>query len=87
MKYNQLDDSTIENHLSKFPIINGIDDEAVLTPKNISNLIGVHEETVRRWCRNGNLKCLSPFGRYKIRGADFKVFALQWYVEKKLNTV
>ncbi|MGE7602990.1 helix-turn-helix domain-containing protein [Peribacillus sp. NPDC097675] len=79
---NQQDDSD-SYALSKFPVIYLIDDDAILTPQNISNLIGVHEETVRRWCRNGYLKCLSPFGRYKIRGADFKSFALQWYVAKK----
>jgi len=66
-----------------FPIINSIDDEAILSPKNIANLIRVHEETVRRWCRNGQLKCLSPFGRYKILGKDFKTFAMQWYINKK----
>lgn len=79
---DQLDADNLHN-LTKFPVINQIDDDAILTPQNISNLIGVHEETVRRWCRNGYVKCLSPFGRYKIRGADFKSFALQWYVAKK----
>lgn len=73
------------NVLAKFPVINEIDDDAILTPQNISNLIGVHEETVRRWCRNGYLKYISPFGRYKIRGVDFKSFALQWYIDNRVG--
>lgn len=75
-----------KDHLeNKFPVINAIDDDIVLTPKNISNLIGVHEETVRRWCRSGRLKYISPFGRYKIRGKEFKIFALQWYINNKVK--
>lgn len=70
------------DELKNFPIIAPIDDEIILTTKNISNLIGVHEETVRRWCRSGYVKTLSPFGAYKILGRDFKIFALQWYMNK-----
>ena len=66
----------------KFPLLKSIDDDLLLTPKNIANLIGIHEETVRRWCRKGYLKSISPFGRYKIQGADFKAFAFQWYCNK-----
>ena len=66
----------------KFPLLKSIDDDLLLTPKNIANLIGIHEETVRRWCRKGYLKSISPFGRYKIQGKDFKAFAFQWYCDK-----
>jgi hypothetical protein len=72
-----------ELELNNFPIIAAIDDEIILTTKNISKLIGVHEETVRRWCRSGYVKTISPFGAYKIQGKDFKNFALQWYMNKK----
>jgi predicted site-specific integrase-resolvase len=68
--------------LNNFPIIQELDDEIILTTKNISRLIGVHEETVRRWCRKGYVKTVSPFGKYKIRGIDFKSFAIQWYMNK-----
>lgn len=70
------------DEIKRFSVIHSIDNDVILSPSNIARLIGVHEETVRRWCRNGKLKCLSPFGRYKIRGADFKAFAKQWYIEK-----
>lgn len=81
-----IDFDSNNNCLEKFPVIDAIDDDMILTPKNISNLIGVHEETVRRWCRSGKLKYISPFGRYKILGKDFKSFALQWYTNKKKQT-
>jgi hypothetical protein len=68
--------------LNRFPIISNIDDEIILTVKNISNIIQVHEETVRRWCRKGYVKTVSPFGKYKIRGVDFKTFVVQWYMNK-----
>jgi len=71
-----------DEFLHKFPLLNNIDDDLLLTPKNIANLIGVHEETVRRWCRKGYVKSVSPFGRYKIQGTDFKAFAFQWYCNK-----
>lgn len=70
----------------KFPLLKSIDDDLLLTPSNIANLIGVHEETVRRWCRKGYVKCISPFGRYKIQGADFKAFAFQWYCNKGIKS-
>lgn len=69
-----------DNHyeeIERYPVIYSIDDDVILSPTNIAKLIGFHEETVRRWCRNGYLKTLSPFGRYKIRGSDFKTFARQ----------
>jgi hypothetical protein len=71
------------NPLKNFPVIAELDDDIILTTRNISNLISVHEETVRRWCRNGYVKTLSPFGQYKIRGIDFKTFVIQWYIDKK----
>lgn len=69
--------------LEAFPIINELDDEIVFTTRNISNLISVSEETVRRWCRSGKLKTVSPFGHFKIRGYDFKKFAFQWLINKE----
>ncbi|MBD3842781.1 MAG: helix-turn-helix domain-containing protein [Campylobacterales bacterium] len=78
-----LQQKSIDFNLKAYPIIHELDDEIVLTTKNISNLISVSEETVRRWCRSGKLKTVSPFGHYKIRGIDFKKFAFQWLVDKE----
>lgn len=72
----------IDEFANKYSIIAALDDDILLTPTNISIIFGVHKETVRRWCRNGYLKSVSPFGRYKILGSDFKTFAYQWYRDK-----
>ncbi len=56
-----------------------VDDEILLSPSDIASLIGVHVETVRRWCRNEKLRTISPMGRYMIRGDDLKNFLLRWY--------
>lgn len=61
-----------------------LDDDLYLTPKDISELIGVHPETVRRWCRNKKLRIISPSGRYNILGKDLKEFLFRWYINKNL---
>jgi excisionase family DNA binding protein len=56
-----------------------VDDEIYLTPIEIAEVLEVSEETVRRWCRQGKLKVVSPTGRYKILGTDLKEFLYQWW--------
>ncbi|SFE91502.1 Helix-turn-helix domain-containing protein [Bacillus sp. OV194] len=56
------------------PIFEEIDDNMVLTPVEISQLIGMHPETVRAWCRNGNLVNYQFKGKYMVIGSDFKNF-------------
>lgn len=51
-------------------------DEQVLTPEEISSAIGVHKETVRRWCREGKVRSES-FGHYRIRGIELKKFLFE----------
>lgn len=51
-----------------------VDDDAVLTPEEISEMLGFHIESVRRWCRSGKLDCYSFGGKYVILGSEFKAF-------------
>ncbi|MGE7128947.1 helix-turn-helix domain-containing protein [Lysinibacillus xylanilyticus] len=62
-----------------------LDDDLYLTPKDISELIGVHPETVRRWCRNKKLRIIAPSGRYKILGKDLKEFLFRLNINKNHN--
>jgi len=62
-----------------------IDDELYYTPNDVSELLGVHPETVRRWCRQQKLRIVSPIGRYKIWGKDLKQFLYRWYREQINN--
>lgn len=82
MPHSQLENIRNYEEIERFPVIHSIDDDVILSPSNIARLIGVHQETVRRWCRKGHLKTLSPFGHYKILGSDFKIFAKQWLINK-----
>lgn len=57
--------------------INGIfevEDEAILHPEDISQLVNMHVESVRRWCRQGKLPSYSFGNKYVIVGEDFKNF-------------
>jgi excisionase family DNA binding protein len=68
------------NYTGKIPtIFEMIDDEMLLTPTEVAEIIQVHQETVRRWCRSGKLRILSPVGHYKISGYDLKEFLYQWW--------
>jgi len=51
--------------------------EPMLTVQDITKLLKVHEETVRRWIRTGELRATllgSAKGGYRIRRADFEEF-------------
>ncbi|MGE8205859.1 helix-turn-helix domain-containing protein [Heyndrickxia sp. NPDC080065] len=56
-------------------------DETILHPEEISELINMHVESVRRWCRNGKLPSYSFGGKYIIVGEDFKEFMMKAKVE------
>ena len=47
--------------------------ETILTVKDISEILGVHELTVRRWIQSGELKATRIKG-YKINPIDFAMF-------------
>ncbi|MGE8205858.1 helix-turn-helix domain-containing protein [Heyndrickxia sp. NPDC080065] len=73
-----------ENNVGEFPgqiprIFEMIDDDMILKTKDISELLVISEETVRRWCRQHKLRIISPVGSYKVLGEDLKDFIYQWY--------
>ena len=37
-------------------LIFDVPDEMILNPEDISKLVGMHVESVRRWCREGKLE-------------------------------
>jgi len=47
--------------------------DTVLTVKDISEIVGVHELTVRRWIKSGELQATRIKG-YKINPLDFAIF-------------
>jgi excisionase family DNA binding protein len=53
-----------------------VPDDVVLNPASIAELLGVSEETVRRWCRAGKIPCYAPGGHYVIPGSAFKEFMM-----------
>jgi excisionase family DNA binding protein len=60
-------------------ILEILDDDMVLSCKDVAELLYVHVETVRRWFRSGKIRTLSPSSHYKVLGADLKEFFLEWY--------
>jgi DNA-directed RNA polymerase specialized sigma24 family protein len=51
-----------------------IDDDVLLSPTDIAEMLGNTPETVRSWCRSGKLRVVSPIGRYMVMGDDLKEF-------------
>ena len=54
------------------PMFEQIEDDRVMSPEEISDLLGLSKETVRRWCRTGKLQNYNFGGKYIIVGSDFK---------------
>lgn len=59
-----------------------MDDETLLSVTRISKLLGVSQETVRRWIRAGKLKPHAPTAHYKIRCDELKFFLKRMYNDK-----
>jgi excisionase family DNA binding protein len=51
-----------------------VDDDCILDPITIAEILRVSEETARRWCRTGMLDAYAPGGHYIVTGAAFKRF-------------
>ncbi|OIJ13809.1 hypothetical protein BKP35_08500 [Anaerobacillus arseniciselenatis] len=65
----------MENHsIEDIHAIFDVPDETVLHPEEIADLLNMHVESVRRWCRNGKLPSYSFGGKYIVVGEDFKAF-------------
>ena len=51
-----------------------MDTKPYLTPKEIALLLGVHEETIRRYLRTGELPAIKLRGVYRVKREDFEEF-------------
>lgn len=60
-----------------------IDDEKVMNAEEVSELLKVHPESVRRWCRNGKLPSYNFGGKYVIMGDEFKEFVKKARIQPK----
>lgn len=48
-----------------------------LSPKDVANLLGVHEDTVKRWRKAGRLPAFkTPGGWWRFRRSDIEAFKL-----------
>jgi len=65
------------------PLFLSIDDEKVMNPEEISKILNVHPESVRRWCRDGKLPSYNFGGKYVIMGDEFKAFAKNSRIQPK----
>lgn len=86
MKKDEAAYTPIESSTFNLPrIFEMIPDDILLTTIDISELLSVHPETVRRWCRTGKIRIYTPGGQYKIQGIDLKEFLYRWYLNKGKN--
>ena len=51
-----------------------MDTKPYLTPKEIALLLGVHEETIRRYLRTGELPAIKLRGVYRVKREGFEEF-------------
>lgn len=58
-------------------LIFDVPDEMILHPEDISKLVGMHVESVRRWCREGKLESYCFGNKYIIVGEKFKEFMVR----------
>lgn len=81
-------DYSLEKELGKTPDISlgkidFLPDEAILSPKDIAELLGRSNETIRRWCREGKLEAFGSGGYYMIKGWQFKEFLCKSHTRNK----
>ncbi|OKL36688.1 helix-turn-helix domain-containing protein [Domibacillus mangrovi] len=77
----------IEKELGIEPVIASvfeqIEDDWILTPLEVADLIGISAISVRRWCREGKLPSYRFKRKYVITGKEFKRFVKQSKVRTK----
>lgn len=66
-RYNMTENKTLHKLFD-------VPDNTILNPEDISKLLNMHVESVRRWCRQGKLVSYSFGNKYIITGSDFKKF-------------
>lgn len=66
----EVDKMDLHNYFKEIP------DDLILNPDDISKMLKMSSETVRRWCRKGNISCYNFGGKYIVLGSDFKEFMI-----------
>ncbi|MFN8482969.1 MAG: helix-turn-helix domain-containing protein [Anaerolineae bacterium] len=51
-----------------------MDSQEYLTPKEVAQLLKVHEETIRRYLRSGELPAVKLRGVYRVKREDLDEF-------------
>jgi len=51
-----------------------LQDDTVLHAEDIAELVNMHVESIRRWCRTGKLTSYNFGNKYIVVGSDFKDF-------------
>lgn len=64
---------TLEYYNELSPIFD-VPNDVVLHIEDIADLVGMHPESVRRWCREGKMASYCFGNKYIIIGQDFKNF-------------
>ena len=56
-----------------------IDDDALISARRLSYVLGVHPQTAQRWLHDGRIPSVHLGGRagYRIRAGDVRVFLAQ----------
>jgi excisionase family DNA binding protein len=54
--------------------LQNIADDAILTPEDLANYMGLSIRQARRYCEQGKIRALCFGRKYVIYGSDFKAF-------------
>jgi excisionase family DNA binding protein len=65
------------------PPLKAIPDDSVMTPNDVSDMIGLSVRQVRRYCESGKIRSYCFGSKYVIYGSDFKEFMKQYQVRPK----
>jgi len=79
--------TNLNNVSSNLHNIFNVEDDTVLHVEDIAELVNMHVESVRRWCRSGKLASYNFGNRYIVLGSDFKSFMRQAKVKARWEQI
>lgn len=78
---NEITKQTNESNKKLFELLANLSAENTLSVKDVSEILKVHEVSVRRWIKSGELKAIHFHG-YRINPIDFMAF-----IRNRMNEV
>ena len=78
---NEIAQQTEESNKALFELLSNVSPERTLSVKDVSEILKVHEVSVRRWIKSGELKAVHFHG-YRIDPISFMAF-----VRNRMNEV